>query len=711
MTEDIYKRLMTEREVFLKLLEQLRVSIHPAIFVKETMVIFQSNAPAWFKKAISKSLTSMMRSKNGVEHIAVALFDGVSNDSTQTWKILEVFSKIILSCRNFPDFEENICCQLVKILDKVTEETPVFERIFTHCTKTLYQADRELTENIFLKKILSEFSHFTSKDHIFDDGEVVTKYITQNVRLCHALFVENFQDSPSLPLTFLTPSVSVIFRLYAFTLNTSFKSTNNELREILIALLNLNPSGNFQLFDSFLFGISSNDIPPFKNDIILKINQDDIVINHPDHAVSYSSSENSDCILKLDKYFKKANEDLLSLEPEFMSEFFERKLVVYKLLSELAEDKTVQKRITNDPDVIITYINGVLNNTIAASVHKTTNYDTDEFQSIFTTTMILQVLVSSCSKDRLGNYEVLRPALIIILEETSNGELQNLVRDIMEIMAEEKSSKTTESEEVKTELDQAIDDICDPLLPVRGHGLMTLMKLVERKDKCVMERKQYVLNIFQQNLKNDDSFIYLSAIGGLAAMGDVFPDTVLSILCEEYSDTSRQNDDGHEVRMKIGESLVRVTKGLGDMAPKYKSLLLNTFLIGTKDDDHLMRASSLSNLGEICRVLGYKLGTIITEVLVCVHAVIATDKAPEARRAAITVIRQLFVGLDRESLSFLKDDILPIYRTLKAIYTDDRDDVVRLQAQLALEELNENMRNFMFPNPALNMEKKIIVLD
>lgn len=68
----------------------------------------------------------------------------------------------------------------------------------------------------------------------------------------------------------------------------------------------------------------------------------------------------------------------------------------------------------------------------------------------------------------------------------------------------------------------------------------------------------------QQNLKVEDSYIYLNAINGLAALGDVFPDTILNILCEEYSDTSKKyNDDGHEVRMKLGEALVRVTKILG----------------------------------------------------------------------------------------------------------------------------------------------------
>lgn len=62
----------------------------------------------------------------------------------------------------------------------------------------------------------------------------------------------------------------------------------------------------------------------------------------------------------------------------------------------------------------------------------------------------------------------------------------------------------------------------------------------------------------------------MSAITGLASLADVFPDTVLNILCDEYSDSYRkQNDDGHEVRIKLGETLVRVTKLLGKHLLKY----------------------------------------------------------------------------------------------------------------------------------------------
>ena len=99
------------------------------------------------------------------------------------------------------------------------------------------------------------------------------------------------------------------------------------------------------------------------------------------------------------------------------------------------------------------------------------------------------------------------------------------------------------------------------------------------------------------------------------------------------------------------------------------------------------------------------------QVFVCVHAIITTDKAVEARRAAVTVIRQLFVGLQSEMIAFLKDEILPIYRSLKEVYYHDKDDVMRLQAQLALEELNENKKNIVFPNPQLLLVKKIIMMD
>ena len=50
------------------------------------------------------------------------------------------------------------------------------------------------------------------------------------------------------------------------------------------------------------------------------------------------------------------------------------------------------------------------------------------------------------------------------------------------------------------------------------------------------------------------------------------------------------------------------------MAPKYRNILLPAFLTGAKDKASLIRASSLSNLAELCKLLRFSLGSIIHEV-------------------------------------------------------------------------------------------------
>lgn len=74
------------------------------------------------------------------------------------------------------------------------------------------------------------------------------------------------------------------------------------------------------------------------------------------------------------------------------------------------------------------------------------------------------------------------------------------------------------------------------------------------------------------------------------------------------------------------------------------------------------------------------------------------------------VISSLIKGLGKETLLQLKDNLLPIYRTLKNLYRDNNEDTtVRLHAQIALEELNEIVNQFIFPE--VKMEKQIFVLD
>lgn len=60
-------------------------------------------------------------------------------------------------------------------------------------------------------------------------------------------------------------------------------------------------------------------------------------------------------------------------------------------------------------------------------------------------------------------------------------------------------------------------------------------------------------------------------------------------------------------------------------------------------------------------------------------------------------------------LQVVEDILLDLYRTLKALYQHEEDDIMRIHVQLALEDLNKSVIKFLFPQPKL--EKRIYVID
>ena len=67
-------------------------------------------------------------------------------------------------------------------------------------------------------------------------------------------------------------------------------------------------------------------------------------------------------------------------------------------------------------------------------------------------------------------------------------------------------------------------------------------------------------------------------------------------------------------RMKLCEALVRSLSMCGQILPVYREELLDAFLCGVRDEDELIRASSLSGIGELCGLLNFSIGSIIVEV-------------------------------------------------------------------------------------------------
>lgn len=65
------------------------------------------------------------------------------------------------------------------------------------------------------------------------------------------------------------------------------------------------------------------------------------------------------------------------------------------------------------------------------------------------------------------------------------------------------------------------------------------------------------------------------------------------------------------IRIRV---IIKISNFAGEMSIVQKNMLVNGFLCAIRDPDPLVRASGLSCLGELCKVLNYRLGNILTEV-------------------------------------------------------------------------------------------------
>uniref|UniRef100_A0A8C4NSE8 Transport and golgi organization 6 homolog n=1 Tax=Dicentrarchus labrax TaxID=13489 RepID=A0A8C4NSE8_DICLA len=255
-------------------------------------------------------------------------------------------------------------------------------------------------------------------------------------------------------------------------------------------------------------------------------------------------------------------------------------------------------------------------------------------------------------------------------------------------------------------------EACDPDVPTRAVALRVLTQMVKKGNPEAVQAQEKVLVLFLENLEHEDSFIYLSAIQGLSALADSYPERILERLLKDFqhgpSLPTSNKEHSLETRLKVGEVLMRASRAMGELAPHLGRPLVAVFLQGTRDPDQSVRASSLSNLGELCQRLDYALGPLTQELSSCLTALIKTEKEAEVRRAAVHVITLLLRGLSDKSTQVLSDVLLDLYRALKWVVRSDPDDVTVLHAQLALEELSDVMKRLIFPEQKL--EKKIVVL-
>ncbi|GLB33780.1 hypothetical protein LshimejAT787_0106640 [Lyophyllum shimeji] len=180
--------------------------------------------------------------------------------------------------------------------------------------------------------------------------------------------------------------------------------------------------------------------------------------------------------------------------------------------------------------------------------------------------------------------------------------------------APDKSTSPMQTEESAQEIYQkALKFLQDPILPVRAHGLLLLRQLVtpasrdstgpKLQDQALVPA---ILSIFLQSVQDDDSYVFLNAVQGLAAMVDGFGKDVLRGLMKEYADgvdglgamnlTQRDLD----TRTRVGEALAAVIRRCGEALGIYVDMLAPPLahILRSRHAPTALRTSSLSLLAD-----------------------------------------------------------------------------------------------------------------
>merc|ERR1719361_702387 len=256
--------------------------------------------------------------------------------------------------------------------------------------------------------------------------------------------------------------------------------------------------------------------------------------------------------------------------------------------------------------------------------------------------------------------------------------------------------------------EKSIDEVKSCEVPVKGHGLIALTNLVITEDIDTIRNLSKVVQIFQDMLKHEDTYIYLQSVKGLVSCAVHNTQLVIEVLTDEYANLRNlalSKDSALQRYSKIGEALAKVTMAAGEITVKHKNRLINPFLYVLRGDsqetiDPMVLASCLSNLAEICKNLRFSISSIIHEIFGCVE-IHLSSKCAEVQRAALYLIRELLRCFKEDALKIMGNNgvILNVYRMLTAMRRGTiQDEVARHHLDCAIEEIDSIMKALFVPS-------------
>ncbi|UZJ53245.1 hypothetical protein CBS101457_002565 [Exobasidium rhododendri] len=231
----------------------------------------------------------------------------------------------------------------------------------------------------------------------------------------------------------------------------------------------------------------------------------------------------------------------------------------------------------------------------------------------------------------------------------------------------------------------------DPILPVRAHGLILLKELAGCGSTDTSKGRLMdpaltpaILDIYIQAIQNDESFLYLNAVKGIAEMANTGGGKMIRRIVSLYLGESSKSGvlkAQVDMQLRMGEALLQVVQKLEEALLPHIDEIVEPLLTALRDSQRstTLRSSYLSVLGtcvEACPLafsasrLGERIVDSMLDLLSVETAVRApvgnqqrqdmedpthTDsKLPQLRRAAVLLLA-LFIRGSRHQLEVIQE--------------------------------------------------------
>ncbi|KOB68448.1 Transmembrane and coiled-coil domain-containing protein 7 [Operophtera brumata] len=651
MTQEMYDKLKEDRKQFLIIYEHLVANCFQPTLMKELLVlqsVSEPSPPMFVKRVIAKEMSRRLLAPGGLLSLIRCFIESYDIDTGFEWKKVDMICRLVATKHGAiteNDYLMNISSQLAQILSLNNAH---YLATAVACVISLSEKYPESCSIKNLSKdIFQAFDYTSSKLNSHLPGTVILspQEVNHKVNILHSCV---FSAKLEWPITLLSPNLYVLFLIGSKC--TKHEDLREKLKDILLKCIEkLSKLEVASLISKVLF----------END---KSNLSGIIIEEYDSGIAIKSGSSIGN--------KSENEELLyflslfnsSTEDSFVKAVFEASLDILINFSIKRKNKMNKDLLTLEDEPVLDDIDAQyatvlqLLSEISMSPKVLTALKNDP-------TIVINFIEHFLLKENSeSNEECTSVALVLLNTVLANGnkniDVEKKLVTIIPVLKRMSKDKSSFNHILcKEALSLMSSEAPAQSESACGKAISDVFdNLLPVRAHGIMELTK-LIDAKDPEAISKKHFIF--SVNGLAALCTHCTEDVLHMLCKEFLQLS----SGHiktERQNKAAETRVKI----GEMAIVYKAELLNTMLCACRDDEPLIRTSALSNLAEIAR----------------------------------------------DTLLQLKENLLPIYRTLKSLYRDESEDsVVRLHAQIALEELNDIVKQFLFPE--VKMDFKISVLD